>query len=133
MYLYGHLDYEYPGLKDATLKMSGACPEYGEEENKITEWKQPVVRHGTTYGGPLMFGPNEMLFDSLMLMWPPFEPGKWNCSVEATARLPEPDSRVLFSFAQNFTLEWPKPHDSLSWEQAMEDEMLPGKSSLWSK
>lgn len=35
--------------------------------------------------------------------WAPEE--KWNCSVEATARLP--DERILFSFAQNFTLEYP--------------------------
>jgi hypothetical protein len=72
-----------------------------------------------------------MLFDSLMLMWPPFEPGKWNCSVEATARLPEPDSRVLFSFAQNFTLEWPKPHGSLSQQYGMDYDMLQGGTSRW--
>lgn len=38
------------------------------------------------------------------LWWSPHEE-EWNCSVEATARLP--DERILFSFAQNFTLEYP--------------------------
>lgn len=103
VYLSGHISENYPGLRDATFKLSGACPEYYEEEHKIIEWKRPIVRHGARYGGPLAFGPNELLFDSLMLLWPPYKPAKWNCSAEVTARLP--DQRVLFSFAQNFTLE----------------------------
>lgn len=127
VYLYGHISENYPGLHDATFKLSGACPDYYEEEHKFMEWKLPVVRRGTQYGGPLRYGPIEVLFDSLMLLWPPFKPGKWNCSAEATARLP--DQRVIFSFASNFTLQWPKVADGFALEaEGMEEIRQEGKA-----
>jgi hypothetical protein len=69
-----------------------------------------VVRHrnergGHDYGGPLRFDENEMLYDQFMLYFIPHDPQKWDCSIEITTRLP--DRRILFSFAQNFTMQWP--------------------------
>ena len=45
----------------------------------------------------------------MMILWGPGPWGEWNCSVEATSRLP--DQRVIFSYAQNFTLQNPKEED----------------------
>ncbi|KAF2793420.1 hypothetical protein K505DRAFT_417805 [Melanomma pulvis-pyrius CBS 109.77] len=130
VYLYGHISYPLPGLSDATLSISGFCPDhYTIGSEKLTDWITPVVRHGRHYGGPLGVGPNEVLCDQLMLLWPPFEDGKWNCSVEVTARLPEPDARVLFSFAQNFTLQWPKEDEKFVLDAESMEEMGQGNLS----
>ncbi|KAF2866403.1 hypothetical protein BDV95DRAFT_599021 [Massariosphaeria phaeospora] len=109
--LNGWLDETYPGLEDATLKLSGECPRYGEIEGRIADIQRPVVRHltsnarGYEYGGPLMKEFNELLYDQLWPYFPGKERIKVNCWFEATARLP--DKRVLFSFAANFTVQWP--------------------------
>jgi hypothetical protein len=77
---------------------------------KVVDWYKKVhVRHGWEYGGPLTRWGNDIIFDSMMILWQPFVRGKWNCSVEATSSLP--DQRVIFSYAQNFTLQYPKEED----------------------
>ena len=129
-YLYGHIRSPLPGLSNATLSISGFCPDpYTIGSHKLTDWIKPVVRHGSHYGGPLSVGPNEVLFDQLMLLWPPFKGGKWNCSAEVTTRLPEPDARVLFSFAQNFTLQWPKDDEAFVLDAERMEEMGQGNLS----
>ncbi|KAF2688721.1 hypothetical protein K458DRAFT_384895 [Lentithecium fluviatile CBS 122367] len=75
VYLEGHLEQDRLGIEETTFKLSGSCPDFYEEEHKITEFDRPVVRHGAEYGGPLEFGPDEMLFDMLVLLWPPFRRG----------------------------------------------------------
>lgn len=54
MYLDGWIKDLLPGLADATLRVSGACPDYWEQEPvTITDFRRLVVRHEEEYGGPL--------------------------------------------------------------------------------
>ncbi|KAH7117645.1 hypothetical protein B0J11DRAFT_509352 [Dendryphion nanum] len=105
----GSISHDYPGLKNATLKISGVCPDYYEIEKRIDELRGPIVRrrvlHGYEYGGPLRKWHNEMFYDLFWPWWGPEPLKKSNCSVEVTAKLP--DERILFSFATNFTAQWP--------------------------
>jgi hypothetical protein len=101
----------YPGLENATLKVSGGCPDFAEaEEVRLADISLPVVRHisqdgyGYDYGGPLKYGDNEILFNAFAL-WHGYRKTRKTCSLEATVRLP--DRRILFSIAMNFTLQWP--------------------------
>lgn len=119
VYLSGEIMGRPQGLENATLKVSGACPDYYELEMKVVDWDKKVhVRHGWEYGGPLTWWRNEIIFDSLVLFWPPWKNRKWNCSFEATTRLP--DQTVIFSIAQNFTLQFPDEED----DSAPRDEAL---------
>lgn len=78
------------------------------EERANSELKRLMVRHGNEYGGPLTWDYNELLWDMFYWYWPEHVTAKWDCSVEVTARLP--DERVLFSYAQDFTVRWPPCH-----------------------
>jgi hypothetical protein len=54
LYLDGWIVDQLPGLSDATLEISGFCPEYWRQEPvKITEFRSLIVRHDDEYGGPL--------------------------------------------------------------------------------
>ena len=54
MYLDGWITDLLPDLADATLKISGMCPDYWEQEPvKITDFRRLVVRREGEYGGPL--------------------------------------------------------------------------------
>jgi hypothetical protein len=54
LYLDGWITDLLPDLADATLKISGTCPDYWEQEPvKITDFRRLVVRHEDEYGGPL--------------------------------------------------------------------------------
>jgi hypothetical protein len=64
IYLSGSIYSRPKGLKDATLKISGACPEYHEEERKLVDaYTRIDIRHGWEWGGPLTWGFNEVLSD----------------------------------------------------------------------
>ncbi|KAF2747024.1 hypothetical protein M011DRAFT_526417 [Sporormia fimetaria CBS 119925] len=105
IYLYGHIPSPLPGLSLSTFTLTGNCPTPFTISHTLTDFNRPIARHGSHYGGPLTVGANEILFDQMVMLWPPYEEGSWNCSVEATARLP--DQRVLFSFGSEFVLRWP--------------------------
>ncbi|KAF2653825.1 hypothetical protein K491DRAFT_717679 [Lophiostoma macrostomum CBS 122681] len=107
LYVSGYNAPNLPGLEDTTLELSGVCPEYYEQgPAKLADMYHLVRRTGEEYGGPLRGDENELLWDMFVGAWPPHEPPfEYNCSLEATARLP--DGRIFFSFAQNFTVKWP--------------------------
>lgn len=89
---------EYPDLANSTLKIRAefSNDDYVfEMEDKISENKVVTVRHGHQYGGPLTYGPNEIVGD---LPFGRLGGGdeEVELKIEVMARLP--DKRVLFAF-----------------------------------
>ncbi|KAF2000518.1 hypothetical protein P154DRAFT_196185 [Amniculicola lignicola CBS 123094] len=103
-------------LANATLKFSGLCPHYYQEEGIFSKMRSLSIEPGEYGTGRPVLGwlRNMLSFHYGMYYCVPGRgcaEGTWDCSLEATLRLP--NRTVLFSVASNFTMQYPPPDE---WE-----------------